>query len=66
MTYNFDPDRWYDNQRALLEHRRECGEIDAAQYDEELERLGQRYDQMLERLNGPFDLPGGNRTDVRP
>jgi hypothetical protein len=65
MTYNFDPDRWYDNQRALLEHRRARGEIDATQFDEELERLGQRYDEMLERLSGPFELPGRSRTDVQ-
>jgi hypothetical protein len=59
MTYNFDPDRWYENQRALLEHRRARGEIDPAQFEAEMERLGERYDQMLERLSGPFDLPPG-------
>lgn len=57
MTYNFDPDRWYDNQLALLEHRRTKGGIDLARFEEELERLGQRYDQMLERLNVAFELP---------
>ena len=57
MTYNFDPDRWYDNQRELLEHRRARGEIDAQQFDRELERLAERYDEMLRRLDGPFELP---------
>jgi len=66
MTYNFDPDRWYENQRALLERRRACGEIDAGQFEEELERLGQRYDEMLRRLDGPFEIPNRIRTDGQP
>ncbi len=62
MTYNFDPERWYENQRALLEHRRTRGEIDQTTFDEELERLGERYEEMLERQNAPFELPkGGTR-----
>ncbi len=61
MTYNFDPDRWYDNQRALLEHRRVKGDIDERQFEEELERLGERYDEMLRRLDAPFDLPPARR-----
>ncbi len=57
MTYNFDADRWYENQRALLEHRRDSGEISQADFDAQLERLGERYDEMLQRLSGPFELP---------
>jgi len=57
MTYNFDTDRWYENQRALLEQRRTRGEITATEFEEQLERLDERYDEMLRRLNGPFELP---------
>ncbi len=57
MTYNFDADRWYENQRALLEHRRARGELSAAEFETEIERLDERYDEMLRRLNGPFELP---------
>ncbi len=57
MTYNFDPDRWYDNQRALLEHRRDSGEISAGQFQAELERLEERYDEIVRRLDRPFELP---------
>lgn len=63
MTYNFDPDRWYDNQRLLLEQRRTRGEIDGPQFEQELERLGARYDEMLRRLNAPFELPGADKTN---
>jgi len=65
MTYNFDADRWYENQRALLQQRRARGEISAAEFDEQLERLGERYDEMLQRLNGPFDLPVKPTGDTR-
>jgi hypothetical protein len=57
MTYNFDPDRWYENQRALLEHRKASGEIDQEQFRKDLQRLNERYDEMLERLDGSFRLP---------
>ena len=65
VTYNFDPDRWYENQRAVLEQRRARGEIGAAELDEQLERLGERYDQMLQQLSGPFELPV-KPTDGQP
>ena len=57
MTYNFDPDRWFENQRRLLDARRDRGEIDAAGYDAEIERLEARYDEMSRRLDASFDLP---------
>ena len=63
MTYNFDPDRWYENQRALLEGRRTRGEIDTASYDAELDRLEARYDEMSRRLDASFDVP---RRDAPP
>ncbi len=57
MTYNFDPDRWYDNQRARIEHRRDSGEIGAEEFQAELERLEERYDEIVRRLDRPFELP---------
>ena len=57
MTYNFDPDRWYENQRRALDGRRERGEISEALYRDELDRLEARYDEMTSRLDKPFDLP---------
>ena len=61
MTYNFDPDRWFENQRRVLDVRRDRGEIDAAAYEKALERLEARYDEMSRRLDIAFDLP---RRDV--
>ena len=57
MTYNFDPDRWYDNERAALEaRRRERGWSDA-EFEAALEDLERRYDEMLRRLDGTYQIP---------
>lgn len=58
MTYNFDPDRWYDNHRRQLDHSRQAGEMDEETYARRLEDLEKRYDELLRQLDRPFDLPG--------
>jgi hypothetical protein len=58
VTYNFDPDKWYENQRALLTARRERGELDDTAFAEAFEELNRRYEDMLARLDGSFQLPG--------
>jgi hypothetical protein len=57
MTYNFDPDRWYENQRRVLDLKHERGELDAASYQSALDDLERRYDEMQARLDKPFGLP---------
>ncbi|MGD1147486.1 MAG: hypothetical protein ABR961_06015 [Thermoanaerobaculaceae bacterium] len=57
MTYNFDAERWYENQRALLEARRQRGELDDPAFTEALEDLDRRYEEMAARLNRSFELP---------
>ena len=57
MTYNFDPDRWYDDRRALLEARLGRGEIDWEEFRLQLEELDRRHERMLERLDGTYRLP---------
>ncbi|MFB3852444.1 MAG: hypothetical protein ACE148_01325 [Vicinamibacterales bacterium] len=57
MTYNFDPDKWFENQRALLERKREKGEIDQAKFAELLDELERRYDELVERVSRSFELP---------
>ena len=58
MTYNFDPQRWYDNELALLEHHLKSGKLDRQQYDAAVEDLSRRFEQMLDRLDGTYQLPG--------
>lgn len=57
MTYNFDPERWYENQRRLLLVRRERGELDEREFADALEELERRLEEMLAKLDRPFDLP---------
>lgn len=56
MTYNFDPDRWYEDQRRLLEMRRLEGTLDEAAFDTASEDLDRRYEAMLARLDGTYQL----------
>jgi hypothetical protein len=57
MTYNFDPDRWYEDQLRALEARRDAGEIDEATFNARREDLDRRRDEMVRRLDGTFQLP---------
>lgn len=57
MTYNFDPDRWFESHRAALEARLERGEIDEEAFETEETDLQRRYEEMLERLDGTYEIP---------
>jgi hypothetical protein len=57
VTYNFDAEKWYENQRRLLLARHERGELDEREFAEALEELERRYEEMLARLDGSFQLP---------
>jgi hypothetical protein len=64
VTYNFDPERWLENERLRLEQRQRAGELSeeaAARAAEELER---RYEAMVARLDGTF--PVGQRRSPEP
>jgi hypothetical protein len=57
MTYNFDPDRWLEDQERLIEMRHQRGELDDGAYREALQELEHRYEAMLDRLDGTYQLP---------
>ena len=57
MTYNFDPDKWYDIECAWLESRYQRGEIGAQEFNRLLEALDRRYHDMLDRLDGAYRIP---------
>ncbi len=60
MTYNFDPDRWLEAHRAVLEGRRDRGEIDEATLAAETLELDRRYEEMVARLDGTYEIPPGS------
>ena len=57
MTYNFDPDRWYEDERAILDARYKAGEISESEYKDEVAELDRRYDEMIDRLDGTYQVP---------
>ena len=57
MTYNFDPDRWYEDERAILDARYKAEEISEPEYKDALSELDRRYDEMVDRLNGTYQVP---------
>ena len=57
MTYNFDAERWYENQKALLAARRQRGEIGEGELAQALAELEGRYEEMVARLDNSFTLP---------
>jgi len=66
VTYNFDPDRWFENQRRALDAKRERGELTDAGYQAGLDDLERRYEEMTSRLDKPFDLSGTPRSPEPP
>ena len=57
MTYNFDPDRWYENERFALETARREEQWNDHDYQAALEALEQRYEEMIRRLDGTYRIP---------
>jgi hypothetical protein len=56
MTYNFDPDRWFENERLRIEMKQRSGEWTAEETAAALEEAERRYEAMLERLDGTFPV----------
>ena len=57
MTYNFDPEQWYETQVKNLNHRLDIGEIDKITFGMQLKDLERRFNDMVERLQGTYSLP---------
>jgi len=57
MTYNFDPDRWYDNEQFVIQSKFKSGRITKQEYDKAIEALDIKYAKMWERLDGSYQLP---------
>jgi hypothetical protein len=57
MTYNFDPDRWYADERGILDSRYRAGQMSKLEYEEAVAALDRRHDEMLTRLDGTYQIP---------
>jgi len=57
MTYNFDPDRWYENELYFLEFRYQSGKITEPEFMQFLEELDRQHGEMWNRLDGTYQMP---------
>jgi hypothetical protein len=56
MTYNFDPDRWYENEINYLRTMLKTGKITEEDFKERSTKLTKRYEEMWERLDGTYQV----------
>ncbi len=57
MTYNFDPDKWYEMQKTSIEARYRSGFLSKTEFDEAMEELDRRYGDMWDKLDGTYEIP---------
>lgn len=58
MTYNFDRDRWFENELSYLKEKRAKEKLSQEEYETELNRLVERYEEMADRLDIRYDYTG--------
>jgi hypothetical protein len=63
VTYNFDPDRWYDNEHLVIDTQFRSGKMSAREYKDAIDDLDGRYDEMLDRLDGTYQIPTKRADD---
>jgi hypothetical protein len=57
MTYNFDPDRWYENELSIIHSKYLAGEITLKERALAVEELDRKYNDMWDRLDGYYQIP---------
>ncbi len=56
MTYNFDPDKWYDNELFLIQLKLKTNEITQNEFDKESEILDKKHEEIWNRLDGTYQI----------
>ena len=56
MTYNFDPDKWYDNELFLIQSKLKNSELLQNEYDKAIEILDDKLEDMWKRLDGTYQI----------
>ena len=56
MTYNFDPDKWHDDELYMLKLKLKNSEITENEYEQAVEYLDKKYEEMWKRLDGTYQL----------
>ncbi|MDA3788282.1 MAG: hypothetical protein PF503_07275 [Desulfobacula sp.] len=58
MTYNFDPDKWYDNELFMIQTKLKKNELTQEEYDLAVLALDQKIEEMWKRLDGTYQVGG--------
>jgi len=56
MTYNFDPDRWYENELFGINSKYKAGKMTKQEHDKAVEELDRKLMTMWERLDGSYQV----------
>ena len=56
MTYNFDPDKWYENELFLIQEKLKSSKITQSESDAAVEILDKKLEEIWERLDETYQL----------
>jgi hypothetical protein len=56
MTYNFDPDKWYDDELFIIDTKFKQGKMDPKAYDQAVAELDRQLADMWRRLDGTYQV----------
>ena len=56
MTYNFDPDKWHENELLILKLKFKSGEITEQELKKAINVLDKRLEDMWKRLDGTYQI----------
>jgi hypothetical protein len=54
MTYNFDPDQWYENELAVIRASYKAGNISRQEYEKAEKMLDKKLEDMWPRIDGSY------------
>ena len=60
MTYNFDPDKWYADELFLVHSKLKTDKITLNEYDQAVEALDKKHEEMWKRLDGTYQIGPDN------
>jgi hypothetical protein len=61
MTYNFDPEHWLETEIARIDRLHADGRLDDQEREAETRDAHRRYDEMVARLDGTYQIPPPRR-----
>ena len=56
MTYNFDPDKWYDIERGYLKARLKSGKMTKEDFNRAIVELERQLEEIWKRLDGSYQI----------